>query len=135
MNTFIERMSDQFTKVNFQIGKFSFALHHFTGPDIGHPHDHPFAFTTTILKGGYIEEVWKKNGNYWWSTMIHRKPGTSHRVEAGDIHKIISLPEGECVTSVEWEDFGEDRKDVYFYKLVNLEMFRRKFDSDIWEKA
>jgi hypothetical protein len=39
--------------------------------------------------GGYTREV------------VERKPGTSHLVAAGTIHRVLSLPAGHCLTHVE----------------------------------
>jgi hypothetical protein len=75
-----ERMSDQFTRLHLEGGKFPITLHHFTGPELGDAHDHPYAFTTTILAGGYVEEVWRRGKDGWSSRLIHREVGTSHRV-------------------------------------------------------
>ena len=52
----IEVMNDHFTKMHLGNG---FVLHKFTaadGPDADF-HDHPWGFITTILRGGYREEV------------------------------------------------------------------------------
>lgn len=74
-------------------------VHHFTAPDTGGPHDHPFRFTTHILKGGYIERVYSIHADGSWTTEdVLRAPGTMHVVEADCIHELIELPQGECWT-------------------------------------
>lgn len=114
-----ERMSNEFVKFHLNIGKFPILLHHFTGALDLYPHDHPFPFTTTILAGGYVEEIWSEYGGVWRSRIVERLPGTSHRVEATDIHRIIALPHGECVTSVVWHD-DVPRKETLFWDFSTL---------------
>lgn len=131
-----ERMSDQFTKLHLQVGKFPITLHHFTGPDVGDPHDHPFAFTTTILKGCYLEEIWSKRANgVWFRRQVGRQEGTTHRVAQRCIHRIIALPMGECVTAVRWHDKWLPRREPRFYRLVEGVMQSRQWDEKWPEDA
>lgn len=127
--TTTERMSDQFTKLHFMIGTSPVTLHHFTGPDVGDPHDHPFAFTTKILAGGYVEEVWRRGIDGWSSRLVHREPGTSHRVEARSVHRIVQLPQGECVTSIVWHSEGVHRRHPRFWRYRNGVMWTRRWDE------
>jgi len=76
------------------------ALHRFTGPDLGEPHDHPWGFTSHILSGGYIEEIYHRNSGGWWIERVERFPKTAHTVQATCIHRIIALLEPECWTLV-----------------------------------
>lgn len=95
-----EPMSPIFDKFHIEGLQFGAVIHHFTEPDTGDPHDHPFDFTTHILSGGYIERVYSidsTDGDFRYKD-IHRKPGAAHAVKATDIHQIISLPDGECFT-------------------------------------
>lgn len=126
-------MSDFFNKVHLQIGKFPLTLHHFTGPDVGDAHDHPFSFTTIILSGGYTEEVWYKGFKGLWSyDIVHREPGTSHVVKATDIHKIIDLPDGECITTVKWHDQESMRREPRFWQFNQQLARSRQWNGD-WE--
>jgi len=93
-----ETMFPDFTKYWMEIGKFKICLHHFTGPDPGPAHDHPLGFWTTIVKGGYIEEIWDEDKGVWYE--MHRKPGQHFYVPSIRIHRILSLPDGECITMV-----------------------------------
>lgn len=111
-----ERMSNEFTKFHVQGLPFHPCLHRFTGPDGLGPHDHPWGFMTFILWGGYVEDVYTITGDTWTVERVYRAPGTSHRVEAEHIHRIVELPMGECYTMVigdPWKretrfwDFGE----------------------------
>lgn len=119
MNYRIEQISDEFTKYILELrGKdepFYPAIHHFTNPDKGGPHDHPWSFTTHILKGGYIERVYyvKEDGSYI-SEVFHRRPGTVHTFLSTHLHEIIHLPEGECWTLV---IANEPERDWYFWEF------------------
>ena len=124
-----ERMSGQFIKLHFEVGMHPVTLHHFTGPDAGDPHDHPYAFTTTILAGGYIEEVWRHGKGGWSSRLVHREPGSSHRVGARRIHRIVELPQGECVTSVVWHSDDVRRRQPRFWRYRNGVMWSRRWDE------
>jgi hypothetical protein len=92
-----ERMSEQFEKFHIVGLPFECAFHHFTGPDQGDPHDHPWSFTSHILAGGYTEEVFSPGGD---RSLVYRHPGTAHYVSAKHIHRITNLPTGECWTMI-----------------------------------
>jgi hypothetical protein len=95
----VEKMSDIFIKHHMD---HNLVFHQMLGPDVGDPHDHPWSFETTILRGGYAEEIYFPNsgGRGWSMTVAHRRPGDRFRVDARTIHRIIDLPEGECWTMV-----------------------------------
>jgi len=115
-----EKMSDQFTKYHLEGLPFSAVLHHFTDSDKGYPHDHPFGFTTHILKGSYVEKIYYPDLDS--SEVIHRKQGSSHFVAATLIHEIIELPDGDCwtiITPEKWE------RQPHFWK----------FENGIWLRA
>jgi hypothetical protein len=71
-------------------------LHHLTAPDKGLPHDHPVAFTSTILVGGYRENVYHPVADGYRMELVERLPGNTHDIAADCIHQIVELPEGEC---------------------------------------
>lgn len=101
VNIVEEKMSGEFTKFHLLGLPFGLVIHHFNAPDKGSPHCHPFAFTSHILSGGYIERVYKiDDGGQWTSELLHRPPGTAHYVEATHIHQIVELPKGECYTLI-----------------------------------
>jgi hypothetical protein len=129
-----ERMSDQFTKLHLEVGKFPITLHHFTGPELGDAHDHPYAFTTTILAGGYVEKVWRRGKNGRSSRLIHREVGTSHRVGARSVHRIVELPHGECVTSIVWHTEGVKRRQPRFWRFSNGVMWSRRWDERAFKR-
>ena len=103
MNFRYERIADHFEKWYVEGLPYPCAFHHFTGPDHGDPHDHPFGLTSHVLSGGYVEEVFYPNGAPGMrgrSELVTRAPGTVHTVAATHIHRIVSLPAGECWTFV-----------------------------------
>lgn len=95
----VERMSRAFTKYHLSDGR---VLHRFqAGEPNADPHDHPWGFETEIVDGGYVEEVFHIRADGGWeSRLVHRAPGTVHRVEAAHIHRIVELPQRECWTIV-----------------------------------
>jgi hypothetical protein len=90
-----ERMGGHFIKYHLDGLPPYAVLHKFTAPDLGDPHDHPFSADSLIVSGGYVEEVYQIDGS---KTVHHRAPGETVRIEASKIHRIIELPEGECLT-------------------------------------
>lgn len=96
-----ERMSAEFTKFHvYGLGR-DVVFHRFTAPDVGGPHDHPWAFKTTIISGGYVERVYHlTDEGGWWSQYITRLPGSTHTVQADCIHEIVQLLEPVCWTMV-----------------------------------
>jgi hypothetical protein len=92
-----EKMSEAFTKFHIKGLPFDAVLHRFTGVDNEDPHDHPFGFTSFVIKGWYTERVYDTDGNWKY---IHRKAGDSFRVEASTIHHIVEVSEGGCWTIV-----------------------------------
>lgn len=125
----IEKMNDVFTKYHIKGLPFDAVIHHFSEKDKNeHIHDHPFGFTTHILKGSYIERVYTLDADNktWYVKEIHRREGESHFVPANLIHEIIDLPEGECYTIITpgpWE------KEVFFYRFEGNKVERRKWDE------
>lgn len=126
-----EKMNDVFTKHHLKGLPFDAVIHHFSAKDINeHIHDHPFSFTTHILKGSYVERIYKiaEDGTYSTSEH-HREESTSHFVAADTIHEIIDLPDGECFTLIKpsrWE------KEIYFYQFENGKAFKRKKNQRIF---
>lgn len=101
-----ERMSDEFTKYHIDGLPFDAVLHKFTAPDIGGPHDHPFDFTTHIIKGGYIERIYLLKNGQVYITEVYRAEGEVIKNNAELIHEIIALPFGDCYTLIlpqEWK--------------------------------
>ena len=104
----VERMSDEFVKFHLGDGR---ALHFFTGPDRGGPHDHPWPFVSQVLLGSYVERAYRPDGT---SELIHRHRGDVFRVAATHIHEIAELPEGECLTLVQ---AGPVEREVRFWRF------------------
>lgn len=96
MNVWFESMSGVFHKMHLSELPPSAILHHFTGPDEGDPHSHPFDIDVLILMGGYIERIYDPaNGSF---AEHHRRPGDRFTITAARVHRIHSLPDGPCLT-------------------------------------
>jgi predicted metal-dependent enzyme (double-stranded beta helix superfamily) len=93
-----EKLSRVFKKYHIEGLPFQASLNEFSAPDMGDPHDHPFDFVTHILSGGYTERIYTIDSGVVMTNDVERILGTSHFVRATDIHQIINLPTGHCVT-------------------------------------
>lgn len=59
------------------------------------PHDHPWRFTSIILRGGYTEEVHRKPGHMPRSfKLIERHAGDLHRFPLRWAHRIVAVEPG-----------------------------------------
>ena len=93
-----ERMADHMMKYHVEGLPTQATIHHFTGPDFGDYHDHPYSFTSFIISGGYCEEV------------LNLTTGNSHKdfhyadesflIEADHAHRIIEVYGSECWTMI-----------------------------------
>lgn len=92
-----ERMSGAMVKWHLEGAPFAAVLHQFTEPDHGHPHSHPWPFQSTILHGGYREQVFQLDGSF---EFVDRNPGDTFNIPAQHIHRIVDLPNGECWTMI-----------------------------------
>lgn len=94
----VEPMNENFTKFHLP----GLLLHRFTHAEDEHPHNHPWPFTTHILKGGYEEDVYEPQPDGTVRVTRHQRvAGTSHRVEAHTIHKLVRLLDGDAWTIVQ----------------------------------
>jgi hypothetical protein len=125
-----EKMYEGFCKYYLENGQ---VLHHFTQPDTGYPHDHPFDFDTLILEGGYVEEVFiMLNNGTLYSEEITRRAGESHTVHNFTIHRINQLLGRECWTlitageKVREPGFYQEREDGIYHKYWNGEFTKIK---------
>jgi hypothetical protein len=125
--TRVERMSRAFVKYHLDDGQI---LHRFTREEPhADPHDHPFAFTTMILTGGYVEEVFHPEpGGRWRAELVHRRPGTMHRIPAAHIHRIVGLPGRECWTLTRYHAW---ERHTHFWRFGE-EVHRRHWRSRRW---
>lgn len=123
-----EKLSRVFKKYHIEGLPFKASLNEFSAPDTGDPHDHPFDFVTHILSGGYTERIYRINetGEFLIED-IERNPGTSHFVNATEIHQIIYLPEGHCVTLMIPQS-GHTR-DTCFYRFFEGKAYRRPWNK------
>jgi len=123
-----EKMNAVFTKHHLVGLPFDAVIHHFSEKDQHeHIHDHPFSFTTHILKGSYIERVYEilEDGTYK-ASIHHRKEGTTHLVTANTIHEIIELPDGECFTLIRP---NAKEKEPSFYRFEDGKIFKRQWNQ------
>ena len=123
-----EPMADFFDK--FHVGGLPRAavFHRFTNADLGDPHDHPWPFTSFIVSGGYIEEVFdRRNGAV--EVDVHR-PGDSFRVEAHHVHRIVQLLDDECWTLILPEAYVHEPG---FWQFRDDGPWRRPWNGD-WAK-
>ena len=113
------RMSRAFVKYHLDDHR---VLHRFTRSEPhAHPHDHPWPFETTIVAGGYIEEVFELyTDGSWHSKLVSRPTGTVHLIEASHIHRLVALPEGECWTLVR---AGQQERQVRFWRFGDVVRF------------
>ena len=116
----VEPMSGAFTKWHIDGLPLATVLHRFTEPDHGDPHDHPWPFRSVILSGGYVEEVYHPQKGLVGT--LERKPGDSFLIGAKHIHRIVSLPEGECWTLIMP---GEHQQTSGFWRFDNGQAFHR----------
>lgn len=125
MNIREEQMSEFFTKYHIEGLPFPAVLHKFTAPDEGDPHDHPFSFTTHIIKGGYFEEVYYLD--FTKRTIFHGvKINSTYHVNYDRIHKIIELPYGETWSLIMPEAWV---KQPCFYRFENNKIFVRQWNE------
>lgn len=123
-----EKMNAVFMKHHLRGLPFDAVIHHFSEKDQNeHIHDHPFSFTTHILKGSYVERIYEihEDGTYT-SSIHHRNEGTAHFVSAHTIHEIIELPDGECFTLIRPNHY---EKDTCFYRFEDGKVFIRRWNQ------
>ncbi len=129
MNFEIERMSNEFTR--YHLNKegeldwpFRPMINHFTAPDIGGPHDHPWGFTSLILEGSLKAVVYKIEEDGSWSKEVTEyKKGDCYSITAEHIHEIVELPEGVMTAN----------KGDFIIKGIQGEFYPCK--PDIFEKS
>ena len=120
----LEKRSKEFKKHHVHGLPFEASFNEFTAPDSGDPHDHPFDFITHILSGGYTERIYKINDSGEVAiTEIERLPGTSHFVKATDIHQIVHLQTGHCVTLMLPQ--SKHIRKISFYRFIEGRAYRR----------
>lgn len=115
-----ERMNGVFEKWHVHGLPFAAVFHRFSEVDDFEPHSHPWAFRSTILAGGYVEEVFTLDGS---SERVHRNVGDSFIVEATHIHRIVEFPEGECWTLIQPQ--GPKVQEPGFWRFENGQAFHR----------
>jgi hypothetical protein len=79
---------------------FNIFLHKFLKSDPDDVHDHPWAYATLILKGGYYEWIpeFDNNGKMIGEIKHWRSPGHFRTCRANSYHRIELDPNVECWT-------------------------------------
>lgn len=54
-------------------------------------HDHPWPFTSTVLRGGYTEEIFAPRARYLPTRTVFRAPRTTHRMRVDQAHRITTV--------------------------------------------
>lgn len=122
-----ERMSPAFDKWHVEGLPFPAVFHRFTAPDMGDPHDHPWPFRTTILRGTYNEEVFHPDGS---SYRLHHPEGSSFIIEGSHVHRITALEDGECWTLI--QPLGPKEREPGFWRWIDGRAERRAWNGD-WQ--
>lgn len=108
-------------------------------------HNHPFAFVSLILSGGYLEQIYVCEGELHHKVQIWRRPFSLNRCSIETRHKICWVPPGGAWTLVlaqpkaqSWGFFLEpDQTFVPWREFIarskkdraQLEAYRREHDQ------
>ncbi|NGP19310.1 cupin domain-containing protein [Devosia aurantiaca] len=122
-----ERMADHFVKHHVEGLPAAAVFHQFNQADYGDPHDHPWPFTSFVISGGYMEQVFQLDGS---SEMILREPGQSFQIAANHIHRIVDLPLGQCTTIILP---GLHERKSGFYQFRDRRAWHRYWDQTVFQ--
>jgi hypothetical protein len=117
-------------------------LHHIINSDDDpDPHDHPFDFTSIILRGGYHDERW-----WWWNmegtnSPSHRfgpiyeevRPLTVVRRHAEHIHRVRLHPKRSAWTLVFTGPYRREWNFITKTGFVHWRKYMGFSDSDVYE--
>lgn len=124
----VEQMNDHFTKFHVHGLPVGAVFHRFTnadGPDAD-PHDHPWDFTSLIISGGYVEQVFRTDAAPGTANVVERKPGDVIHNKASTIHRITRLLTDECWTLILP---GPGKRKPGFYRFDGGTVFHRFWDE------
>lgn len=128
-----EKMNDIFTKYHIQGLPFNAVIHHFSEKDKNeHIHDHPWSFTSHVIKGSYIERIYEIINGRIEITDVLRREGTSHFVPATLIHEILDFPKGQCTTIVLPQPW---QRETHFWKFEDGVAYSRKWNESEFKKV
>lgn len=124
-----EPMGPHFNKYHVEGLPFPMVLHHFTAPDHGDPHDHPWGFYSYVIYGGYVEEIFDIETGKSFTTQ--RAKGDNFWIPSNRIHKVVELPMGECLTAIvpgpteQTSGFYQFREDGTYHRFWHDQNFHR----------
>lgn len=121
----VEQLGPHFTKFFIAPNK---AIHHFSAPDTGDFHDHPFDIEVRVLEGKYMEEVMRP-GFTQPIRLTHYK-GSFFVIRANHIHRTIDLFDGPCTT---YATYGPWQRKSRFWRFGE-KVERRDYDQTEWEQ-
>lgn len=88
----VEVMGPHFTKYHIEGLPVPAVLHHIAQAEPeADPHDHPWGFTSFVIAGGYEEQIFDSNGDFYYAA---RRPGDTFDIAASHIHRITYLFSG-----------------------------------------
>ena len=124
----VERMNGHFEKLHLGDGR---VVHRFAAADGAEadPHDHPWPFSSTIIAGGYVEEVFSLDRPLDPPQAIERRSGDTFRNEAGTIHRIVRLTAPECWTVIRP---GAAERTPGFYRFTSDGVLHRLWHETEW---
>ncbi|MBM3604312.1 MAG: hypothetical protein FJX25_06025 [Alphaproteobacteria bacterium] len=102
-------------------------VHRFRAADHGPHHDHPWPFRSTIIRGGYVEEMLHDDGR---RETVERRPGDQFVIEPGHVHRIVALLDGDCWTCI--EILGRKVREPGFYEWRDGQMWQRRHYEREW---
>lgn len=123
-----EKMAEFFHKLHLGDGS---VLHVFTDTDHGDPHDHPFAFDSEVLVGGYVETHWYPTSSGWFARDVRREAGERFTIPHNHVHRINRLLEPVTITRI-WPRPFERPSGFWQFRADGA--YRRQHDSDEWIK-
>lgn len=126
-----EDMNGHFKKIFIEESGRPF--HYFSSAGDEFAHDHPYSMTSHVVIGGYVEEVYTiEQGGKWSMQLYERLPGTSHRIQARHVHRIVRLLGDHCLTHIEP---GPPEIAWSFYRFDEEGAWRRFPEDDTWKKC
>lgn len=111
-----EEMNHHFLKVHLGHGMVLHRFRSADGPDAD-PHDHAqWGFRSTVLSGGYVEEVFDVNKPFDPPQIIERRERDAFYVSPYHVHRIVRLLAPETWTLIEPEQHTGEASAFYQFR-------------------